>query len=101
MISRTYREKIPVGFFTIDPSCSRLQRVDSVENGVLSKQSEFKEVSCVEMNAKLLSKDFNIANLLELGVVSKLKPVTLRANNVDGFIDSFEKAFENVESTVS
>ena len=84
MLSKLYQQPSFYKAIPIDPYVNLLNPVDSVENGVLVKRSEFKPFSVKDQFDGFCIFDFSIANILQTGASNMLQPVSFVNPDVAG-----------------
>lgn len=91
MLSKLYQLPSFYKAVPIDPYVNVLNPVDSVENGVLVKRSEFKPFSVKDQFDGFSIFDFSIANILQTGATNMLRPVTFVNPDVAGITIKMDK----------
>lgn len=76
-------EQLQPDFVTIPVGCNKFTITQSVENGVISRQGEFRFTSVRDKYGDCPASDFSVANYQALGIVSRLTPAVLSRRDVD------------------
>ena len=100
MLQQLYNEKIPRRSETLDPSRFVLTPVDSVENGVLVRKSEYQRHSVVEETKQFKYYDFSIQNLLAVGAYKESTVMMSKVSDLDN-VDSFAAANQRIDNYVA
>lgn len=97
MLCELYKRKMSRGSYTLDPEYMKLSPVEVSNSGVVSRLSEFRITSVCDSSGQFNFRDFDIANIISVGAVGTLKPVTMVNHDVAGVAD----AFDNLNSKLS
>lgn len=80
----------------IKPSYKKLNPTPSIVDGQLVRETEFVEFNPVKENVNFLYTDFSIGNLLAVGALGNMKPVSVHSITDFTFVDSFAKSVSDV-----
>lgn len=96
MLQDLYLMRMTRGACAIDPHYTKLSSVQVEQNGILVRSSEYKE-SCVDDTCKQFTfLDFEIANVLALGALNMLNPVSMVNHDVTGVASAFDNLNEKL-----
>ena len=97
MLSKLNKSKFIENLSQLKQGYTRLERVSSENNGVLSHSSEFREFDCSENFKDIVYSDYNIVNLLNVGALRNADIVTLGSTSNFTFVDDFSKSMSHVQ----
>lgn len=90
MLCELYNRKMTRGSYVLDPEYKKLSPVEVDNAGVVCRSSEFRTTSVIDSSGHFNFRDFDIANILSVGAVDTLKPVTMANHDVAGVADAFD-----------
>lgn len=93
-----FNQNLEKDFHSFSPSYNKFTRAQTVVDGLITSSGSFKSHSIKDSFGRCPSYEFSVANYQALGVVDKLRNLSLPNHNVDGMVNIIDSL--NTESDV-